>query len=83
MSISTRGKVGVFFLALSVMAMIALLIVVWSRSRLVGVDVDSSGMDAVYVAHLSGYYLIPIALFGITGVACLIWPSKRPPKLNK
>lgn len=83
MSMPIRRKVGAALLALSVMAAIVTFIVMMSRSRLVGVDSDSAGMDAVYVTHLSGYYLVPIALFGVTGVVCLMWPSKRPPKLDR
>jgi hypothetical protein len=52
LTFSTCRKVGVVLLALSGIAAVEALIVIFSRSQLAGVPGESAGMVALYESHL-------------------------------
>jgi len=86
MSILIRRKLGILLVAISVVALVALLVVGVLRGDL---HYDGSGSSGIaqWSAYsgelkLNGYYLIPI-LCGAIGIVCLAWPSRKPPKLNQ
>jgi hypothetical protein len=86
MSISTRRKVGILLVAVSVAAQVAFLVVGIFRGAWRHDGSGSSGnvhwMLYSVELNVSAYYLIPIFLCGAIGGICLLWPSRRPPKLN-
>ena len=86
MSISTRRKFGILLIAIAAVAMIAFLVVGIIRGQW-HYDGSSSwgiGQSVTISSELgiSGYFLIPILLFGVAGAFCLAWPSRKPPKLH-
>jgi hypothetical protein len=87
MSISTRRKSGVFLIAISVVAMVVFLVVDFFHTDWHYVGSESSDSSHVVafagVSRINGYYLIPMFLCGAVGAICLLWPSRKPPKLNQ
>lgn len=81
MSISTRRGLGIVLLTLSAIAAIVAFVVTLSHGRFLGPSGDSTAFS--YESYLSGYYFIPIALFGIPGAVCLKRPSPKPPNLGQ
>lgn len=86
-SISTRRKFGMLLVAISVMALVTFLVVFIFHSSWHYVGSGTSGlgqwMDFSGESGVSGYYLIPIFLCGAIGAFCLVWPSRKPPKLTQ
>ena len=84
MTTSTRRKLGISLIALSV---ITFHVVDISLSHWHFDGAGSSGhvQWAAFHADLgvSGYYLIPIILIGVIGLLYLVWPSRKPPKLPR
>lgn len=75
-------------------ALVAISVVAWAVFLVVGLfNADwhyvggGSGDNAQVMAYdaqlkINGYYFIPIFLCGATGAACLLWPSRKPPKIQ-
>jgi len=89
MSIATRRKFGISLVAISIAAFLILLAVglVRGQWRFDGSGTTASGNGA-YAAYsvdlgVSEFYFIPIFLFGVAGAVCLLWPSRKPPKLKQ
>ena len=70
-------------MALSGVSAIVTLIVILCSARFVGGSGDSTVVVGLYESTLSGYYFVPIVLFGIAGAVCLMWRSKMPPKIDR
>jgi hypothetical protein len=87
MSISARQKFGGLLIAISAVLFVVFLVVGIFRGdwRYVGSGFSGNGGWAVFSGELgvSAYYLIPILLCGALGAFCLIWRSRKPPKLNR
>lgn len=87
MSVSTRRKFGILLVAISVAALMAFLVVGIFRGTWHYEGSGSSGdghwMDFSVESGASGYYLVPIVLCGAIGAFCLLWPARKPPKLNQ
>ena len=86
MTISTRRKIGILLAIISVIALVAFMVVGLFRTDWHydggGVSGDAQGMAFSGECEISGYYFIPIFLCGVIGLICLLWPSRKPPKLN-
>jgi hypothetical protein len=87
MSLLARRKFGILLIAISVAALVAFLVVGIFRGTW-RYDGSGSSGNAQWMAYsgelgVNEYYLIPIFLFGAVGVFCLVWPSRKPPKLNQ
>jgi hypothetical protein len=84
MTTSTRRKLGISLIALSV---ITFLVVDISLSHWHFAGGGSSGnvQWAAYDVDIGGrgHYLIPIILCGMIGVLYWVWPSRKPPKLPR
>lgn len=87
MIISTRKRLGGSLVAISAVAMVVYLTVGLLRGDW---HFDGSGSSgnahwASYSVHVgvSEYYFIPIFLCGAVGAFCLLWPARKPPRLNQ
>jgi hypothetical protein len=87
MSISTRRKYGIVFVAISAVALVVFLTVdfLYGDWHFEGGGSSGSSLWACYSVHsgVSEYYFIPILLCGAVGAFCLLWPARKPPKLNQ
>jgi len=86
MTIPKRTKVGCLLVIISVIAFVAFMVFSalhtdWHYDG-GGVSGSSDWVAFSGESSVSGYYLIPILLCGLIGVVCLVWPSRKPPKLN-
>jgi hypothetical protein len=87
MSISSRRKLGITLLSISVVALVVFLVVGVIRGHW-RFDGSGSSGDAHWAAYsgelgVSEYYLIPILLCGAVGAFYLFRPLRKPPKLNQ
>jgi hypothetical protein len=86
MSISTRGKIGISLVAVSVISMVVFQLVAFLHTDWHYVGSGSSDTSHVIAysgtSRISGIYLIPIVLCGAVGALSLLWPSRKPPKLH-
>jgi hypothetical protein len=91
MSVSKRLKLGFLLLVLSVVGLIALYLAILYQASLPGhlhvigsgTDGLSGWIDAKCDSDVSLAYLVPIVLSGMTGAILLVWPARKPPKLDK
>jgi hypothetical protein len=84
MSISTRQKIGMLLICISVAAFVVAQIG-GSRSRVIGSGSSSIGTwTAIEITtDVSWQVALPIILCGTIGVICALWPSRKPPILTK
>lgn len=79
-----RRKLG---MALFSFAALSFLIARMSSSRPVATDFWWSGNVGGFALDIDGgiswLLLLPIILVGVTGLLCVAWPSRKPPKLTK
>jgi hypothetical protein len=87
MRISTRIKFGAWLVAISMAALVAFFAIGISRGAWHYVGSGSTGngewIDFSGKLGLGGYCLVPISLCGAVGMVCLLWPSRKPPVLNR
>jgi hypothetical protein len=87
MIISTRRKFGISLVAISAVALVVFLAVGFLRGdwHFDGSGSSGNAQWAAYSVELgvSEYYFIPIFLCGAVGAFCLLWPARKPPKLNQ
>ena len=88
MSIFRQRKLGFVLTAIAVVALTAYCSVVIIHSSPVGAPQGGSGPGVVAMSQevrsdISTLYLIPIVLCGTTGLARLLWPSRKPPRLQR
>jgi hypothetical protein len=86
MSISTRRKIGILLVAISVVATVVFQVIVFFHTDW-HYDGSGSSGNAHWFAmtgtsRISGFYMIPMILCGAIGAFCLLWPSRKPPKLH-
>jgi hypothetical protein len=85
-SISTRGKIGISLVAVSVVSMVVFQVVAFLHTdwHYAGRGSSDTSQAIAFAgkSRVDGIYLVPIVLCGAAGVLCLIWPSRKPPKLN-
>jgi hypothetical protein len=86
MSISTRRTIGISLVAVSVVSFLVLFGVGLLRGdwHFAGGGTTASGSYAAYTVDLgvSEYCFIPIFLCGAVGAFYLLWPARKPPKLD-
>lgn len=83
MTISKRTKIGFLLVIISVIAFVAFMVVdLFSVTNWHYAGGGDGNIAFVGESNVGGYYLIPILLCGLIGVICLVWPSRKPPKLN-
>ena len=89
---STRRKVGLSLIAISGLVFIGTLTADFIRgqARLDGDGGGSAGAGALWSDRsyamdfqISDTCFILIILCGLTGLICLAWPTRKPPKLKK
>ena len=82
MSISPRRLLGLLLISGSVVACIVA-VVFFSDSRVVGSGTSGDASWTAGVVHfgVGWQFLLPVFLCGGVGVCCLVWPSRKPPKL--
>jgi len=84
--ISKRQKVGVLLLGIAMVAWVIFVAVEFFNADwhyFGGASTDGARVIAFSAkSKVSQYFLVPIFLCGTTGVACLAWPSRKPPRLN-
>lgn len=89
MSISARRTFGIILVIISVVAFVTYVIfdMLHADWRYVSSDSSGTGTAILFSAHSTisgyGYYLIPIFLCEAFGIFCLVWPARKPPKLNQ
>lgn len=87
MSPAARRKFGILLIAIAVVAMIVFQIVMFTQgdSRVIGSGSSGNASWTVTEIRLkiSGFYPLSIIICGALGILCLLWPSRKPPKLPK
>jgi len=83
MTPSTRKRLGWSLLGLSALAFLAARIF-FSHARVTGSGSDGnvSWADVEVTNDLGWGFFIPVLAGGATGLICLVWPARKPPKLG-
>ena len=88
MHIKTRRKVGWLVVGVSILTAVAIQLLTGAvvQARTVREDKLQSGPDFAVVTSeialtINPHYAVPLATCCLLGLACLAWPSRKPPLL--
>jgi hypothetical protein len=83
---TTREKIGFGLLALTALGGVIAMkfapppeVTVHDGGRSSVFQFQVSQTDVIVAYHVPGIYLIPLLVCGATGLACLLWPSRKAP----
>lgn len=84
MSVKLRQKIGIGLIAAAAV-MYMFFLFTDSNSRVVASGQNGKVAWAVVEgdSHINWRHAVPMIVSGAIGITCLVWPSRKPPKLVK
>jgi hypothetical protein len=81
-----RQRLGIVMAVISLVAMATFVLADLFRGQWhfegAGATADAAWAEYSVRGGVNGYYLVPMVLCGVIGVACCLWPAQKPPKLS-